>query len=100
MSRAPRYLKTMTHYTIWALRQQGSCDVQNPWPALLQYQEADGEFFHGREAETDELLRLVMRARLSLLFGLSGLGKSWPLAGRLVPLPPARGEHSAGLPPS
>jgi hypothetical protein len=53
-----------------------SCDVGNPWPGLLQYQEADREFFHGREVETDELLRLVMRSRLSLLFGLSGLGKS------------------------
>jgi hypothetical protein len=40
----------MTHGTIWALHEQASCDVQNPWPGLLQYPEADREFFHGWEA--------------------------------------------------
>jgi len=63
----------------------GACDAQNPWPGLLQYQEADREFFHGRRTETDELLRLVMRARLSVLFGLSGLGKSSLLRAGLFP---------------
>jgi formylglycine-generating enzyme required for sulfatase activity len=63
----------------------GSCDPQNPWPGLLQYQEADRDFFRGRELEVDELLRLLRRARLSLLFGLSGLGKSSLLQAGLFP---------------
>ena len=64
----------------------GSCDPENPWPGLLQYQEADRRFFRGREAETDALLRTVMRVRLSLLFGLSGLGKTSLLQAGLFPV--------------
>ena len=63
----------------------GSCDLQNPWPGLLQYQEADKDFFRGRQREADELLRLVNRARLAVLFGLSGLGKSSLLQAGLFP---------------
>ena len=64
----------------------GSCDPQNPWPGLLQYEEADREFFRGRQVETDELLRLVMRARFAVLFcRLSGLGKSSLLQAGLFP---------------
>lgn len=58
----------------------------NPWPGLLSYREQDQEFFHGRDDESAELFRLVMRAPLTVLFGLSGLGKSSLLQAGLFPL--------------
>lgn len=60
-------------------------NADNPWPGLLAYHEADQPFFHGREAETDELLRLVLRETLTILFGLSGIGKSSLLQAGLFP---------------
>ncbi len=61
-------------------------DSDNPWPGLLAFHEGDQEFFHGRKAETEDLFRLVMRERVSVLFGLSGLGKSSLLQAGLFPL--------------
>jgi WD40 repeat protein len=63
----------------------GSVDAENPWPGLASFQEADQEFFHGREEETEEILRLVLRERLTVLFGLSGLGKTSLLQAGLFP---------------
>jgi Novel STAND NTPase 1 len=60
--------------------------TDNPWPGLLAFREADQGYFQGRKAETDELLRLVMRERLTVLFGLSGLGKSSLLQAGLFPM--------------
>jgi len=51
-------------------------DAENPWPGLASFREADRDFFFGRERETEELVRLVTRERLTVLFGLSGLGKT------------------------
>src|SRR4029453_4176809 len=61
-------------------------NTDNPWPGLLAFREADQGYFQGRKAETEELFRLVMRERLSVLFGLSGLGKSSLLQAGLFPL--------------
>src|SRR5262245_14140008 len=61
-------------------------NADNPWPGLLSFREADREFFEGRRTETEELLRLVMRERLTVLFALSGLGKSSLLQAGLFPL--------------
>jgi WD40 repeat protein len=63
----------------------GTVDAENPWPGLAAFREADQERFYGREAETDELLRLVLRERLTVLFGLSGLGKTSLLQAGLFP---------------
>jgi WD40 repeat protein len=63
----------------------GSVDAENPWPGLAAFREADQEFFHGREAETGELFRLVLRDRLTIFFGLSGLGKTSLLQAGLFP---------------
>jgi formylglycine-generating enzyme required for sulfatase activity len=60
-------------------------DADNPWPGLLSFTEADSEFFRGRGAEIDALHRLVARDRLTVLFGLSGLGKSSLLLAGLFP---------------
>src|SRR4051794_37849762 len=60
-------------------------DGENPWPGLLAFTEADKDFFRGRGDETAELARLVMRERLTVLFGLSGHGKSSLLQAGLFP---------------
>ena len=51
-------------------------DAEHPWPGLASFQEADHPFFHGRETETEGLIRLMRRDRLTVLFGASGLGKT------------------------
>lgn len=60
-------------------------DRDNPWPGLASFTEDLKEFFFGREQETDELLRLVGRETLTVLFGQSGLGKTSLLQAGLFP---------------
>ena len=69
----------------------GSVDSENPWPGLAAFREADQFFFHGRETAVDELTRMVLRARLSVLHGVSGLGKTSVLRAGLFPR--LRREH-------
>jgi hypothetical protein len=61
-------------------------DAENPWPGLDAYREKDQEFFHGRNPETEELFRSVIRSPLTVLFGQSGLGKTSLLQAGLFPL--------------
>lgn len=61
-------------------------NADNPWPGLLAFREADQAYFEGRRTETEDLFRLVMRERVSVFFGLSGLGKSSLLQAGLFPL--------------
>src|SRR5262245_38705596 len=61
-------------------------DAQNPWPGLEAFTEQDQQYFYGRETEVDELHRLVMRERLTVLFGVSGLGKTSLLQAGLFPI--------------
>ncbi|MGH8577021.1 MAG: hypothetical protein ACREXJ_08940, partial [Gammaproteobacteria bacterium] len=58
---------------------------ENPWPGLVAFGEGDAEYFHGRATETEELLRLVRRESLTVLFGRSGLGKTSLLNAGLFP---------------
>lgn len=67
------------------LQSSPSVDTDNPWPGLFSFTEADADYFRGRGAEIDELHRLVNRGRLTVLFGLSGLGKSSLLLAGLFP---------------
>lgn len=60
-------------------------EVENPWPGLASFYEEDAALFCGRESETDKLLRLVWRGRVSMLYGSSGLGKSSLLQAGLFP---------------
>ena len=60
-------------------------DAENPWPGLESFRESDAAFFRGREAEADALLRLIRRERLTVLYSLSGLGKSSLLGAGLFP---------------
>lgn len=60
-------------------------DPENPWPGLDSFSEDAQQYFHGRSRETAELLRLVRRETLTLLYGHSGLGKSSLLMAGLFP---------------
>ncbi len=59
--------------------------LENPWPGLAPYTEQQHELFFGREAETEELLRLIQRETLTVLFGRSGSGKSSLLHAGVIP---------------
>lgn len=63
----------------------GTVDPENPWPGLAAFREEDQPFFQGRKAETETLLRLAMRSRLTVLYGLAGLGKTSLLQAGLFP---------------
>ena len=56
----------------------GTVDAENPWPGLAAFRETDKPFFQGRETVVDELTRMVLRARVTVLHGVSGLGKTSP----------------------
>jgi hypothetical protein len=60
-------------------------DADNPWPGLLSFSEQDSGFFKGRDHETEDLFRFVLRERLTVLYGISGLGKSSLLQAGLFP---------------
>lgn len=66
--------------------QPSMLDIENPWPGLAAYDEASSDFFHGRDQEAQELLRLIRLAPLTALYGKSGLGKSSLLQAGLFPL--------------
>ncbi len=51
-------------------------DPANPWIGLESYTEASRQLFFGRDKEAAELVRLIRRQLLTVLFGQSGLGKS------------------------
>lgn len=71
--------------TIPAIAAGTTVNADNPWPGLLAFRESDQGYFQGRQSETEVLLRLVLRERLTVLFGLSGLGKSSLLQAGLFP---------------
>ncbi|HYK04632.1 MAG TPA: hypothetical protein VE974_22965 [Thermoanaerobaculia bacterium] len=60
-------------------------DPENPWPGLESFEESARDYFHGREAEAEDLLRRVSDAPLTVLFGKSGLGKTSLLKAGLFP---------------
>lgn len=60
-------------------------DSKQPWLGLASYSEADSELFFGREKESSELVRLVRREVLTVLFGPSGTGKTSLLNAGLFP---------------
>lgn len=60
-------------------------DAEHPWPGLMPFGEAAQRFFHGRDDEATELMRLIRRDTLTVLYGQSGLGKSSLLAAGLFP---------------
>jgi hypothetical protein len=57
----------------------------NPWPGLASYTEQDKERFFGREREIAEVLRMIEREALTVIFGRSGLGKTSLLRAGVIP---------------
>jgi len=51
-------------------------EKRGPWLGLESYREEDADRFFGREKETEELLRMVLREVLTVVFGPSGIGKT------------------------
>jgi hypothetical protein len=64
---------------------------ENPWPGLDSFGERDTHYFHGRESENAELLRMLGRQPLTVLFGRSGLGKTSLINAGLFPALRERG---------
>ena len=60
-------------------------DAQHPWIGLASFTEGDRGFFAGRGDEIEDLLRLVRRDTLTLLYGVSGLGKTSLVQAGLFP---------------
>lgn len=50
--------------------------MPNPFKFLDAYSKEDKDIYFGREQETNELYEKVKKSRLTLLYGLSGTGKS------------------------
>lgn len=50
--------------------------VQSPYVGLVPYSETDARFFFGRERDLRRLIAQLFAARLTLLYGASGVGKS------------------------
>ena len=65
--------------------EQAIVDDEHPWPGLASFREQDEYFFKGRGPDIEELHGLVERERLTVLFGVSGLGKSSLLQAGLFP---------------
>ena len=60
-------------------------DRENPWPGLRAYNERGKDFFKGRRDVARDLLRLIIREDLVLLYGISGLGKTSLLKAGVFP---------------
>ena len=57
----------------------------SPYKGLDHYQEQDAPFFFGRDVECDLVVANLLAARLTLLYGQSGVGKSSLLHAGVVP---------------
>jgi len=60
-------------------------EPKNPWLGLASYTEQDKERFFGREREIADVLRLIDRDALTVVFGRSGLGKTSLLRAGVIP---------------
>ena len=58
---------------------------ERPWLGLIRFTEIEKDYFYGRDAEIAELRDRVLRAPLTVLYGVSGYGKSSLLGAGLIP---------------
>ena len=63
-----------------------------PWLGLAHFTAEDREYFYGRDLEIRELTDRVRRAPLTLLYGVSGYGKSSLIGAGLIPALEASGH--------
>lgn len=60
-------------------------DADRPWPGPIPFEESARDYFYGRDAAVDELIRLITRDVGVTLFGRSGLGKTSLLQAGVFP---------------
>lgn len=60
-------------------------DDDNPWPSLDAFTENATRFFKGRDGEIQEMHRRVQRGIFTVLYGVSGLGKTSLVQAGLFP---------------
>lgn len=60
-------------------------NAEHPFPGLRAFDEADADWFFGRSAEINQLLKLVRRTRFVAVVGPSGCGKSSLIRAGLLP---------------
>ena len=71
--------------------EQPQATPERPWLGLAYFTEADHDYFCGRDPEVRELSDRVRRAPLTLLYGVSGYGKSSLIGAGLIPAMRAAG---------
>jgi len=71
---------------------QPQATPERPWLGLAQFTEEDRDYFYGRNAEVRELTDRVRRTPLTVLYGVSGYGKSSIIGAGLVPALRAAGH--------
>lgn len=76
------------------IQNQAVVDADNPWPGLVAFTEDLHAYFYGRAHEADDLFRRIKRKPLTVLFGMSGLGKTSLLQAGVFP----RLRHDGFLP--
>jgi len=62
--------------TVTAALETRAAAPESPYKGLLPYTEADADFFFGRANEREMIASNLLAARLTLLYGPSGVGKS------------------------
>lgn len=67
------------------MRRAGAALPRAPYKGLLPYGEADAGFFFGRETERQLVAANLMAARLTVLYGPSGVGKTSVLDAGVTP---------------
>ena len=71
---------------------QPEATPEHPWLGLSHFTEADRDYFYGRDTEVRELTDRVRRAPLTVLYGVSGYGKSSVIGAGLIPALRAAGH--------
>jgi hypothetical protein len=72
--------------TSLAAVEQPQATPERPWLGLAPFTEADRDYFYGRDAEVRELTDRVRRAPLTVLYGVSGYGKSSLIGAGVIPM--------------
>jgi WD40 repeat protein len=67
------------------LSEQTFVNDEHPWPGLASFREQDQQYFKGRDSDLEKMHMHVDRECLTVLFGVSGLGKSSLLQAGLFP---------------
>lgn len=60
-------------------------EFDSPWKGIESYNFSDRDKFYGRSEETDNLIKITTERKYTILYGLSGVGKSSLLNAGLYP---------------